>query len=210
MSDSSAIPWAVACQAPLYLGFPRQEYWSGLPFPSPGDLPYPGIKPHLLLARQFLNHWATRETLWWFITGCFHWSVLVVCLFRVQQKDWDQGNYISRHWTDCHLSSYHFWFWMAGLSSCHASWGSSSCSRNTWWGGNTIFGVALPNSIVTQLSIQYLNCMWRHMLLNTLCLCINLWATRWLWSVKEVLVSPGQGSYLGDLFIPLCLIDWSL
>ena len=38
-------PWAVAHQAPLSMGFPRQEYWSWLPFPSPGDLPNPGIKP---------------------------------------------------------------------------------------------------------------------------------------------------------------------
>ena len=38
-------PWAVAHQAPLSMGFSRQEYWSGLPFPSPGDLPNPGIKP---------------------------------------------------------------------------------------------------------------------------------------------------------------------
>ena len=38
-------PWTVACQAPLSMGFPRQEYWSGLPFPSPGDLPSPGIEP---------------------------------------------------------------------------------------------------------------------------------------------------------------------
>ena len=38
-------PWTVACQAPLSMGFPRQEYWSGLPFPSPGDLPDPGIEP---------------------------------------------------------------------------------------------------------------------------------------------------------------------
>ena len=34
-----ATPWAVACQAPLPVGFSGQEYWSGLPFPSPGDLP---------------------------------------------------------------------------------------------------------------------------------------------------------------------------
>ena len=40
-----ATPWTVACQAPLFMGFSRQEYWSGLPFPSPGDLPNPGIKP---------------------------------------------------------------------------------------------------------------------------------------------------------------------
>ena len=39
------IPWTVACQVPLTVGFPRQEYWSGLPFPSPGNLPYPEIEP---------------------------------------------------------------------------------------------------------------------------------------------------------------------
>ena len=44
MSDF-ATPWTVACQAPLSMGFPRQEYWSGLPFLSPGDLPDPGIEP---------------------------------------------------------------------------------------------------------------------------------------------------------------------
>ena len=38
-------PWSVARQAPLSMGFSRQEYWSGLPFFSPGDLPNPGIKP---------------------------------------------------------------------------------------------------------------------------------------------------------------------
>ena len=38
-------PWTVACQAPLSMGFSRQEYWSGLPVPSPGALPYPEIKP---------------------------------------------------------------------------------------------------------------------------------------------------------------------
>ena len=38
-------PWTVAHQAPLSMGFSKQEYWSGLPFPSPGELPNPGIKP---------------------------------------------------------------------------------------------------------------------------------------------------------------------
>ena len=38
-------PWTVARQAPLYMGFSRQEYWSGLPFPTPGDLLDQGIKP---------------------------------------------------------------------------------------------------------------------------------------------------------------------
>ena len=40
-----ATPWTAAYQGPLSTGFSRQEYWSGLPFPSPGDLPNPGIKP---------------------------------------------------------------------------------------------------------------------------------------------------------------------
>ena len=40
-----AIPWTVAPQAPLSMDISRQEYWSGLPFPSPGDLPNPGIEP---------------------------------------------------------------------------------------------------------------------------------------------------------------------
>ena len=40
-----ATPWTIACQAPLSMEFSRQEYWSGLPFPTPGDLPNPGIEP---------------------------------------------------------------------------------------------------------------------------------------------------------------------
>ena len=40
-----ATPWTVTYQAPLSMGFSRQECWSGLPFPSPGDLPDPGIEP---------------------------------------------------------------------------------------------------------------------------------------------------------------------
>ena len=40
-----ATPWTATCQASQSMGFPRQEYWSGLPFPPPRDLPDPGIKP---------------------------------------------------------------------------------------------------------------------------------------------------------------------
>ena len=47
-------PWTVARQAPLSMGFPRQEYWSGLPFPPPQDLLDPGIEPEsLALASGF-------------------------------------------------------------------------------------------------------------------------------------------------------------
>ena len=45
MSDPFAIPWTVACQAPLLTGFPKEEYWSGVLFHPPGDLPNPEIEP---------------------------------------------------------------------------------------------------------------------------------------------------------------------
>ena len=45
LSDSLATPWTLALQAPLPMGFSRQEYWNGLPFPSPGYLPHPGMTP---------------------------------------------------------------------------------------------------------------------------------------------------------------------
>ena len=49
-----AAPWTVACQAPLSMGLPRQEYWSGLPFPSPGDPPDPRLNLGLL-------HWQVNS-----------------------------------------------------------------------------------------------------------------------------------------------------
>ena len=62
----------ITCQAPLSMGFSRQEYWSGLPFPSPGDLPDPGIEPrspaNLLHCKQILYCWATRENPVYFVS----------------------------------------------------------------------------------------------------------------------------------------------
>ena len=64
MSDSLAMSWAVAHQAPLSMGFLRQEYWSGLPFPSAGDLPDPGIKPKSpALAGRFFTTERPQEPL---------------------------------------------------------------------------------------------------------------------------------------------------
>ena len=55
-------PWTVARQAPLSMGFSGQEYWSGLPFPSPGDLPNPGIEPRSpALAGRFFTTSPTWE-----------------------------------------------------------------------------------------------------------------------------------------------------
>ena len=68
------IPWTVANQAPLSMGFPRQEYWNGLPFSPPGDLPDPGIEPDSLtssaLAGGFFTTSATWEALHYFKLEC--------------------------------------------------------------------------------------------------------------------------------------------
>ena len=56
-----ATPWTVAFQAPLSMGFSRQNYWSGLPFPPPGDLPNPGIQPVSLTSLALAGGFFTTE-----------------------------------------------------------------------------------------------------------------------------------------------------
>ena len=56
--------WTVARQAPLSMGFSRQEYWSGLPFPSPGDLPHLGIEPVSLKSPALAGGLFTTNTTW--------------------------------------------------------------------------------------------------------------------------------------------------
>ena len=56
-----ATPWTVAHKAPLSMGSFRQEYWSKLPFPSPGDLPKPGIKPTSLVSPALAGIFFTTE-----------------------------------------------------------------------------------------------------------------------------------------------------
>ena len=64
VSASFPTPWTLACQALLSVGFPRQEYWSGLPLTSPGDLPNPGTEPiSLALADRFFTSEPTGKTL---------------------------------------------------------------------------------------------------------------------------------------------------
>ena len=60
-SDSFATPWTVACHALLSMGFFRQEYLNGLPFPPPGDLPDSGIKPRSPVPPELLGGFFTPE-----------------------------------------------------------------------------------------------------------------------------------------------------
>ena len=57
-------PWTIARQAPLSMGFSRHEYWNGLPFPSPGDLPDPGIKPASLTSPALAGRFFTTSATW--------------------------------------------------------------------------------------------------------------------------------------------------
>ena len=59
-----ATPWTVACQAPLFMGFSRQEYWRGLPFLPPGGLPDPGIEPESLKSPALAGGFFTTSTTW--------------------------------------------------------------------------------------------------------------------------------------------------
>ena len=59
-----AIPWTVARQVPLSMGFSKQKYWSGLPFPPPRDLPNPGIKPTSLASPALAGRFFTTSATW--------------------------------------------------------------------------------------------------------------------------------------------------
>ena len=78
-------PWTVARQAPLSMGFPRQEYWSGLPFHTPGDLSYPAIKP-VSLASPYTSSLTI-------LNQGFSLTLDSTCNFQESARNWPaQGN----------------------------------------------------------------------------------------------------------------------
>ena len=102
VSDSSATPWTVARQVPLFMGFPRQEYWSGLPFPSPAHLPNPGIEPATpTLKRRFFT-WAIWEAHAWLTVHInntkFSNFRIRMCIFSNSQRLLRKMNNILNHW----------------------------------------------------------------------------------------------------------------
>ena len=72
-------PWIIACQTHLFMGFSRQEYWSGVPFPSPGNLPYPGIEPASLMSPALAGGFFTTSTTW----KAQYTNKYIVFLYRV-------------------------------------------------------------------------------------------------------------------------------
>ena len=89
--DQTELNWTetVACQAPLSMGFPRQECWSGLPLTSPGDVPDPGFEAPVLHWQAAFCHWATRAA-----TSTITWKQKYVRLERTQlfcQDDYNRS-----------------------------------------------------------------------------------------------------------------------
>ena len=75
-------PWTVAHQVPLYMGFSRQEYWSGLPFSPPRDLPDPGIEPgSLALQAASFSPELPGKLLTWMLDECFPATLSVAMMF---------------------------------------------------------------------------------------------------------------------------------
>ena len=91
--NSLVTPWTTACQTLLSMGFPRQEYWNGLPFPSPWDLPNPGIEPTSpTLAGGFFTTeppGTVHESIWnarnkcHLLLGCLPWVLSFLELLTV-------------------------------------------------------------------------------------------------------------------------------
>ena len=81
-----AAPWTVSRQAPLSLGFPGQEYWSGKPFPPPGDLPDPGMEPMSLMSPALAGGFFTTGAIWeapCVYSSCLGLPRLSLCLFNL-------------------------------------------------------------------------------------------------------------------------------
>ena len=96
-----ATPWTVAYHALPSMGFSRQEYWSGLPFPSPGDLPNQGLNPGLLNCRQTLyrlSHQGSPHQLTLSLPAdillIFKSQLLFLLIYEdLEGKDYEQGGW---------------------------------------------------------------------------------------------------------------------
>ena len=77
-----AAPWTVTHQAPLSIRFSRQEYWNGLPFPTPGDIPDPGIKPASFASPALVGGFFTTNATWEAPTITLVWFTCAVLLLH--------------------------------------------------------------------------------------------------------------------------------
>ena len=132
-------PWNVAHHAPLSMGFSRQEYWSGLPCPPPGDVPDPGIKPVSLmspaLADRFFTTRASRETLSLLFGIHKHMTLFKVLRQPARKKS---------AWVYFTNAFKMIWFWSRPLGLWAVSAGFFLQQQLTYWvseTNNLVFGI---------------------------------------------------------------------
>ena len=115
--------WTIACQAPLSMGFSRQEYWSGLPCSPPGDLPDPGIEPTSLMSPALAGGFFTTSAI---LVSC------KLCILRMKTS-YSKTNYASKPDHKCKHSGLHQVLWSYYLSNMGFG---SLCSKekftNSW------------------------------------------------------------------------------
>ena len=132
-----ATPWTIACQAPLFMGFSRQGYWSGLPFPSPEDLPDAGIEPGspILQADAWLSEPAGKPAM------ATHSSTLAWKIPRIEEPWLAAVHGVARSQTSEQL---HFHFSLSCIGEGNGTPLQCSClenprGRGAWWAA--VYGV---------------------------------------------------------------------
>ena len=96
LSRSVVTQWTVAYQAPLSMGFSRQEYWSRLPFPPPGDLPNPGIEPTFLMSLVLAGGFFTTSATWEAHVLCYS-DLRDSFGFSKNVSPWEKNSFISSY-----------------------------------------------------------------------------------------------------------------
>ena len=98
MSNSETL-WTVACQVPLSVGFSRQEYWSELSWPPPGDLPDSGTEPASLMSPALAGRFFTTSATW----EAPHIWYYILVIWNFNQKIWTKN---SLYWKNLHFKMY--------------------------------------------------------------------------------------------------------
>ena len=110
-----ATPWTVACQAPLSMGFSRQEYWSGLPCPPPGDLPNPGIEPTAAVSPALTGGFFTTSTTWEAQVRLYSHLKDLVFVLSLGKKVYLSG-FLTTHWNSSVLTQDSVWVSLCNIS----------------------------------------------------------------------------------------------
>ena len=163
-------PWTVAYHAPPSVGFSRQEYWSGLLFPSPGDLPNPGIEPRspALQADALPSEPPGKLK-----SSLYIWNFLVHVLLEPSLKDFE--HYFVSMWNECNCMVIWTFFRIAFLWDWNENWFFQSCGL-CWvfqiWSSLYFICSENPLSFTPRVSVHNI---WNKSCLSTLSTLHNIW-----------------------------------